>query len=266
MRFKLIDSIQKIWINSFYLQGTISLSTLLLIWEFVSRIGIVPISLFPPPSRVVFALIELLNSGELFRDISVSLWRAILGFIIGSLFGIIVGLSTGRNKVIDNYLSPIIQIFRPLPPVAIIPLVIVWFGIGEVSKLFSISFAVFFPIWINAHVGAREVPDTFLWSAKTLNSKGLHLFQRVILPSALPFILTGLRNGVSIAFVMVFVSELAGASSGIGYQIAISQLAYRMDKMIAALLCLGMLGSISDFIITWIAFKLFPWLKFQYQR
>src|SRR5439155_10912565 len=111
---------------------------------------------------------------------------------------------------------------RPLPPLAIITLVIVWFGIGEISKVFSIAFAVFFPVWINTHLGAREVPKTFIWSARTLGVKGVSILWKVIFPAAIPFVVAGLRTGVSLTFVMVFVSELAGASAGIGYKISVS--------------------------------------------
>lgn len=206
------------------------------------------------------------RSGELLRDIQASLWRALIGFCLGSVIAIFVGLLTGRIKLFSNYLSPLIQLLRPLPPVAIIPLVIVWFGIGEVSKIFSISFAVFFPVWINTHVGVRDIPKTFLWSAHTLKIRGLAILWKVIFPAALPFIVAGLRTGISIAFIMVFVSELAGASSGIGYQIYSSQLAYRMDRMIAALVLLGLFGALADIGLLAIIRLVFPWLKLSGQK
>lgn len=247
-------------------QGSLSIIVILIVWEIVSRIGVVPTALFPPPTQVVAAWVEMARSGELLRDIQSSVWRAVIGFVLGSIVGITVGLATGRIPVIQNYLYPLIQLLRPLPPVAIIPLVIVWFGIGEVSKLFSISFAVFFPVWINTHLGVRDIPKTFLWSAQTLKVRGAAVLWKVIFPSALPFIVAGLRNGISLAFIMVFVSELAGASSGIGYQIYVSQLAYRMDRMIAALILLGVFGAIADLGLIRIVWRLFPWLKFLGQK
>lgn len=240
---------------------SLSILVFLLMWEAIARAGFASRALFPPPSQVLAAFLELVRSGEMLRDVRISTWRALIGFALGGTAGIIVGLVTGRIEWLDNYCSPVIQLFRPLPPVAIIPLVIVWFGIGEISKIFSIAFAVFFPVWINTHLGAREVPRAFVWSAATMGVNGLAVLPKVILPSALPFVVAGLRTGVSLAFVMVFVSELAGASAGVGYQISVSYLAYRVDRMMAALLVLGLLGATSDILLTRFCWRLFPWLK-----
>jgi ABC-type nitrate/sulfonate/bicarbonate transport system permease component len=243
-------------------QTTVAIIFFLSAWEAVSRLAFIHISLFPPPTRVLAALIEMARSGELSRDVTASLWRAACGFAIGSVVGIVVGLLTGRIAPLNNYLSPIIQLLRPLPPVAIIPLVIVWFGIGEISKLFSISFAVFFPVWINTHLGAHGTPKTYIWSAHALGVRGLTVLWKVIFPSALPFVTAGLRTGVAVAFVMVFVSELAGASAGIGYQISVSHLAYRVDRMIAALAVLGLFGASADWLLTRTLWFAFPWLRY----
>jgi ABC-type nitrate/sulfonate/bicarbonate transport system permease component len=233
----------------------------MLIWEGLSRSGFVQRSLFPPPTSVAKALVEMNGTGELVRDIRASLWRAIVGFAIGSLAAMVAGLLTGRIVVLDSFISPVLQLFRPVPPVAMIPLIIVWFGIGELSKLFAISFAVFFPVWINTHLGARQVPEAFIWSARTLNVKGAATLRKVIFPSALPIIFAGLRTGIAVAFVMVFVSELAGASAGIGYQISISHLAYRVDRMLAALVVLAGLGASADFALSRCLWLMFPWLR-----
>jgi len=243
--------------------GRISLSIVafLMLWEGIARSGFTNSSLFPPPTRVIAAFAEMAQSGELVRDVRASLWRAVIGFAVGSAVAIIFGILTGRIEKFENYISPLIQVFRPLPPVAIIPLVIVWFGIGEVSKIFSIAFAVFFPVWINTHLGARDVPKTFIWSASTLGVKGFSVLWRVIFPAALPFVVAGLRTGVSLAFVMVFVSELSGASAGIGYQISVSYLAYRVDRMMAALVMLGLFGAGADLLLSRFTWFLFPWLR-----
>lgn len=244
----------------------ISITSFLVCWEAIARAQLIHISLLPPPTYVARALIEMALGGDLLRDVQASLWRALIGFVIGSAIGIAVGVITGRISIIDHYLSPLILLFRPLPPVAIIPLVIIWFGIGEMSKIFSISFAVFFPVWVNAHIGASQVPRTFLWSAQTLNVRGLAVLWKVILPGALPFVVAGLRTGIAVAFIMVFVAELAGASAGVGYQISVSQLAYRVDRMIAALIVLGVLGAGADILLTRLIRKTFPWLQLSRQN
>ena len=152
---------------------------LLIFLEAISRSGIVNITLFPPPSAWALALIEMVKSGELVRDVATSLWRIIAGLTIGSVIGILAGLATGRVRAVDNALSPIFNIIRAFPPVAIIPLVIVWFGIGEPAKLFSISFAVFFPVWISSHTGARNVPQNYLCAAKSLSCTTYRKFTKI---------------------------------------------------------------------------------------
>ena len=155
---------------------------LIMAWEGVSRAEFVNPRLFPPPSRVVVALTEWAQTGELFRDVGTSLWRVLLGFIIGGTIGTVTGTLTGCFSLFRRYLSPVIQVLRPLPPVAIIPLVIVWLGIGDTAKLFSISFGVFFPVWINTHVGASAVPLPYLRSARLLSRSRVRIAFRVVLP------------------------------------------------------------------------------------
>jgi NitT/TauT family transport system permease protein len=234
---------------------------LLIFLEAISRSGIVNITLFPPPTVWGLAFLEMAKNGELLRDVATSLWRVIAGLAIGSSIGILAGFATGRIKMLDNMLSPILNILRAFPPVAIIPLVILWFGIGESAKLFSISFAVFFPVWISSHMGASNIPHNYLRAAKSLSCGAGRKFIKVIFPAAMPFIITGVRIGISIAFILVFVAELAGASSGIGYQIALSQSIYRIDRMIAALIVLGTLGAFTDFLFTSTVRKYFPWVS-----
>lgn len=232
------------------------------LWEIISRSGFVNPSLFPPPSKVAVALWEMIISGILFSDLRDSLWRLLAGLFIGSAIGVVFGLLTGRIKSFATALSPIIQILRPLPPVAIIPLIIVWFGIDDGAKIFSIAFAVFFPVWINTHIGALQIPRVFLWGAKLLTNSQIKILRDVVFPAALPFIIAGIRIGIASAFIMVFVSELSGASSGIGFRISISHLAYRIDEMIAALVVLGILGAIADQLFVFGTRKFFPWIKF----
>src|SRR3989338_5242121 len=235
---------------------------LIALWEFVSRSGFVNPALFPPPSQVAVALWEMITSGTLFSDLRDSLWRLLAGLFFGSAIGVLFGLLTGRIKSFAIALSPIIQILRPLPPVAIIPLVIVWFGIDDGAKIFSIAFAVFFPVWINTHIGAQQIPQAFLWGAKLLTNSLAKIFREVVFPAALPFTIAGIRTGIAVAFIMVFVAELAGASSGLGYRISITHLVYRIDEMIAALIMLGALGAIADQLFVFGTRKLFPWIKF----
>jgi ABC-type nitrate/sulfonate/bicarbonate transport system permease component len=234
----------------------------LIIWEIVSRLKVVNPLLFPAPSVIFSALIDWAVNGGMWDDVKASFWRMLAGFIIGGSIGISLGMLTARIKFLNLSLSPTIQLLRPLPPVAIIPIVIVWLGIGDTAKVFSISFAVFFPVWINTHIGASSVSRIYLWSSQTLCKSKLKKMLKVFIPATLPSIIAGLRTSISIAFIMVYVSEIAGASKGIGYQISVYHLAYRIDKMMAALLVLAVAGAVTDFLFTRIVRIVFPWTKF----
>lgn len=235
--------------------------TLLVLWESAVRSQVVSGSLFPAPTVVLSALFDMLFKGDLLLAAAKSSLRAVCGFVLGALAGVFAGVVTGRASWGRDYFYPVIQMLRPLPPVAIIPLVLVWFGIGELYKILSISFAVFFPVWLNTHVGAQSIPEAYLWSAQTLKVKGFSALIRIVLPGSLPLILAGMRAGVAVAFIMVFVSELAGASAGLGYEISANQLAYRMDRMVAALAMLALLGAGADFLLNQWFKAMFPWMK-----
>src|ERR1700704_6627720 len=205
-----------------FLLRALPIALLLVLWELASRFAVSNSALFPPPSRVAMAVRVWSRSGELSRDLKASALRLLVGFLGGGVAGIAAGLATGRSKIADAILGPGVQAVPPLPPRAIIPLVIVWFGIGDGAKIFSTSFAVFFPTWINTHLGASSIPLEYLRSAQLLTRSRWAKVLYVVLPASLPFIVAGLRNSIAVAFVMVYVNELAGASSGLGYQISIS--------------------------------------------
>ncbi|OGJ57519.1 hypothetical protein A2881_03685 [Candidatus Peribacteria bacterium RIFCSPHIGHO2_01_FULL_55_13] len=234
---------------------------LLFVWEIISRSAVINPLLFPPPSLVALALWELIRNGVLIVDAAVSLWRVLAGLSIGILLGVSTGLLTGRMQTLDSVMSPAINFLRPLPPVAIIPIVIVWLGIDDAAKIFSIALAVFFPVWLNTHIGAQRVVQEYLWSAELLTRSKFTIFSRVVLPAALPFIVAGVRTAISTAFIMVFVSELAGAQSGLGYRISITQLAYRVDQMMAGLVVLALFSALCDRVFTRTVLRLFPWLS-----
>ncbi|MBI5036398.1 ABC transporter permease [Candidatus Micrarchaeota archaeon] len=234
----------------------------LFLWEALARSGLVSIALFPPPTRVFSALFALLSEGFML-DILASIKRALAGLVLGSFLGVLIGLATGRISFVDKNLSPILHIFRALPPVALIPLFIVWFGIGDSSKVLSIALAVLFVAWLNTHIGAQRVPVHYIRAASMLTKSGggLKTMKDVVFPATLPFSIAGIRNGIAIAFIMVYVSELAGASQGIGYWIEVSQMTYAIDKMVAALAVLGLLAAATDTAFVKLTQRVFPWMQ-----
>jgi ABC-type nitrate/sulfonate/bicarbonate transport system permease component len=152
---------------------------------------------------------------------------------------------------------------RGIPAIAIIPFVLIWFGLGEGSKIAVITWAVFFPVWLNVHLGVRGVPVKYVWIAESLGANGRGILVSVILPAALPAIIAGMRTGIGIAYVALFGAEMTGALAGIGYRIYSSYTVYRVDVMVADLIALGVLAALTDALFAWFARSVFPWIAVQ---
>ncbi len=240
----------------------ISISFVLVFWEYCSRNNVFPPLLFPAPSRILQVLIELFISGSILLDIVQSSWRVLCGYTLGSLAGCVIGIITGNFAWSDKVLSPLMQSLRPLPPVALIPLFILWFGIDTSAKIIMIACAVVFPVWINTHIGCSRNDTQWEECGRLLCHSKLERVFRINIPAAAPFILTGMRSGTALACVMVFVSELTGSSNGIGYRISLAQLSYRTDEMVAILVILGIGGALLDKGLQCISRFLFPWIKY----
>ncbi|MFU0506289.1 ABC transporter permease [Pseudaminobacter sp. NGMCC 1.201702] len=241
------------------LLGIVGTAAFFILWEVVARLEFVNPALLPPPSRVVAAAYELVVSGELMRHLAASIWRALLGFLFGSVTGIAVGIATARMPVFRHMSDPLLQMFRAIPSIAFVPLAIFWFGIGETSKVFLIAWGVFFPIWVNTFLGVRDCNPLLMRAASTLGAGRLQMLWSVILPGALPLILAGLRISLAVALVLLVAAELAGATAGVGYFIQISAQVFRVDQMFVGLLTLGLLGFCADLLFVTAVQLLFPW-------
>jgi len=233
----------------------------LLLWQALDEFKIINPILIPPPTKVFTAIIEWAKSGELFTDFYTSIWRGIAGLLIGSAIGVLLGLITGRNSRMNLILTPILNVFKAFPPVAMLPIFITFFGIGDFSKIFSISFATIFPLWVNTHLGSSSIPIEFIRSATLLSQSRSKIFFKIIIPASMNSIIAGFRISIAISFIMLYVSELAGASSGLGYQISSSHLSYRIDKMFGALIVLGLTASMIDLISNRVIKYFFPWVQ-----
>ena len=233
----------------------------LLLWEFISKSGFFNINLFPPPTNVFRAFLESLVTGEFFSDISVSLIRAIFGFAIGSMIGICLGILTGRITIFRLTIGQIAHFLRNIPSIAFVPLAIIWFGIGEASKILLVMWGVIFPVWISTHQGMINVERYHVWAIKSLGANKIQTLKEVILPSSIPFIVSGMRIGIAIAFITLVAAEMAGAFSGVGYRILTSHLVFRVDKMLLGIVTLGIMGLIADRFYVIAIKKIFPWVE-----
>lgn len=230
-------------------------------WQSIVSVGVVSQALFPSPVQVLNSQLQWFFSGQLLTDVFASFWRMAFGLVLGSTLGVLIGLLMGQIFFSEETIAPIFHILRAFPPVAIIPLVIVWFGIGDTAKIFSIAFAVFFPVWLSAFLGSKSIHRDYLRVAKLFSKSKTKTFFRVIIPATTPFLVNGVRIGIATAFIMVFVSELAGASTGLGYRIALAQITYQIDLMVAGLMVLGIFAAGTDHLFVFFSRKLFPWVE-----
>ena len=250
---KLLASRSSFWLTASTILCVVSL------WQIISSLPTSSPRIIPSPVQIVSALIEMMLDGRLFRDAIYSIARALVGFALGSTAAILCGVMTGRNEVVRKSLGQIIHLLRPVPAISIVPLAIIWFGLGEGSKVFTVFWGVFFPVWVSTHVGVSSVNIEYIWVAQSLGATRWAIFLEVILPGAATAILAGMRAGISIAFICLVAAEMAGASIGLGFRISISHLTFRVDQMIAAIAMLGMLGALADKLFINATHKLFPW-------
>lgn len=222
-----------------------SLVFTLLIWYVLSTF-VFNTKLVPPPGAVFTALWGMVTSLELFEHIGASLKRIVIGFVLGTVLGIVGGAIIGRVSLLESLVDPPMTVLRQIPPVAIIPLAIVWFGIGETSRYFVIFYGVLIVVLINTAVGVKGTPEIRLRAARCLGAGHLRIFFTVVLPSAVPYILTAMRLGLGFSFAAVVAAEIIAANSGIGYLIMQSRFLLQIDRMFVGLLVLGVLGAATD--------------------
>lgn len=237
----------------------LSLGVALLVWWAVSLSGAVSPDLFPPPQAVWFAAIELYQDGLLFEDLRASLGRAAVGFTIGATLGVGLGLLTSRTRFFRLALNPVLSLCRPIPAIAIVPVAIVWFGIGDASKYFVISYAVLLTVWLATHHGMEHVPETYIRASRSLGAPMFREFFQVVIPAAAPHIVAGLRMGAALAFLSLVAAELTGAASGIGYRLQEARQYLRMDRMFVGLAQLGLLGAALDYVFLVLSRRLVHW-------
>ncbi|MGC5780017.1 ABC transporter permease [Methylobacterium sp. NFXW15] len=245
------------------LRGALVPVALLLLWEVMSRTGAVSPVVLPPPSAVAAkwwaglqpalpynpeegSYWSWLLSGEMPHDAVSSLGRVLAGFAIGAGLAVPIGLLLGTSDKLYGLFNPLLQVLRPIPPIAYIPLAIVWFGLGNPPALFLIALGTFFPVLVNTIAGVRQVDSIYIRAARNLGAGRWTMFRRVILPAASPFVLAGMRIGIGTAFIVVIVAEMIAVSDGLGYRILEAREYMWSDKIIGGMLTIGILGLIID--------------------
>ena len=219
---------------------------ILLVWQLACVSGFVPARVMPAPTDVALAGWKLLRSGELVQNIWVSFWRASVGFGIGGSIGFAFGLANGLSELSSKLTDTTLQMVRNVPHLALIPLVILWFGIDESAKLFLVALGVFFPIYLNTLHGIRTVDPQLIEMGRIYGMSNGQLFRRVIFPGALPSIFVGVRFALGIMWLTLIVAETIAASSGLGYMAMQAREFMQIDIVVLSILIYALLGKVAD--------------------
>src|SRR5438132_821210 len=226
------------------LAGAGLLLVVLVVWQLAALRGLPSYLLGPLEILKHFA--AALGSQELYEHAAASLLRALPGFAIGTLLGIALGLAAGIARSFDELLSPLVFLTYPVPKIVMLPVFMLWFGIGDLSKILIIALACFYPTFINAYYGARATPRILVWSARNMGAGEALIFRRVVVPAAAPMIFAGLRVSLALSFIVMFATEMINARSGLGFLIRAAESGLRFDLMYVSLLSIAILGYVGD--------------------
>lgn len=233
----------------------------LAIWELVTRSGAVEARFFPPPSTIVDTFISSLGSGEYWHHLRMTLSRVAVGFVIGAVPGVCLGLLMGLVPLVRAFCQPIITLTFPIPKLAVLPLFILIFGLGEGSKYAVLAVAVFYMVVINTAAGVANIEKTYIDVGHNFNASRLMMIRDVALPGALPLIMTGLKLGIGVAMLVIVGVEFVGASSGIGYMIWNSWQIFAVDVMYVGLITTAILGFLFSWLFDLVEWVLIPWRR-----
>jgi len=243
--------------------GLVLPAAVVALWQTVATMGWVNPQVLPSPLAVAEKWIAYLLplqpyepaagswlhwavSGELITDSLSSLYRVVVGFLIGGGLALPLGLAMGMSNRVYDWFNVLVQMVRPIPPIAYIPLSMLWFGLGNPPAVFLIALGAFFPVLMNTIAGVRQVDGIYIRAARNLGASGLTMFSRVILPAAVPYILSGVRIGIGTAFIVVIVAEMVAVNNGLGFRILEAREYFWSDKIIAGMITIGLIGLAID--------------------
>lgn len=215
--------------------------------------------LIPTPLQVLAVGVEMARSGDLFRDIAASMYRVVLGFVVAAIAGVGLGVLITRSKLAESLLEPVLEMFRPVPSLAFLPLLVLWFGIGETSKVVFIAYATFFPIFTATRLGMRQIDGVLIRAAQSMGASRTDIFRYVELPAASPSILSGLRMGFGMAFFVIVAAEYIAADSGLGFTINNSRTYFDVPRMLLGAIVIGIIGFIINTVLSRFERRILRW-------
>ncbi|RDI63652.1 ABC transporter permease [Nocardia pseudobrasiliensis] len=241
------------------LKPSLAIGVFLALWELAPRLGLVDEVFLPPFSTVLHAAAELIRNGQMWEHVSTSLARSVAGFALALITAVPVGVAIAWYRPVAAFLSPVLELFRNTAALALLPVFILILGIGETSKIALVVYASFFPILLNTITGVRTVDPLLIKSAVSLGFSPLRLFQKVVLPAAVPAIFTGLRMAASASILVLIAAEMVGARAGLGYLITAAQQNFAIPDMYAGIVAISLVGLAFNGVLVTIERRLSRW-------
>jgi NitT/TauT family transport system permease protein len=239
--------------------SVIGIVGILVLWEVICQLELVPPLFLPSPSSILLAGWDMLTSGELHENVLASLFRIAVGYAVGAVCGFVFGLLLGFSRWVDAVLTPIVYSIYPIPKIALLPLIILWLGIGETPKFTMIALGVFFPVVINTYSGVKNVDPIWIKAAVTFGSSHLNVIRKVILPGALPMIFAGLKLAAGTSLLLLVSAEMIAAQQGLGSMILHYGNLMITTNLMVGVLILSLLGLLFNRGLQWLEHKLLPW-------
>lgn len=241
------------------MRGFVGIGCLLLAWELLANVGLVNAVLLPAPSTLFGAARDLIVSGVLFRHVAASIERVLVGFLLASIVGMCLGVVLGWFRVAADFVKPIVEALRPIPPIAWTPLAILWFGVGNAPSYFLVFIGAVFPVFVSTFSAVRNIERTQINAALCLGATPTMLIFDILIPGALPVIFPGLRIALGVGWMCVVAAELIAAQSGLGYLIQQSRLLLQTQVVVVGMITIGLIGYAMNGVMTLIERRLVPW-------
>lgn len=239
--------------------GAVSIAAVLVGWEGLGRSGLVAPLFLPPLSDVLVEGATMAGSGELLGHLGASLWRMLWGFVAGAALGVGLGLAMGISHRVDDLTHPLVAGAYPIPKIALLPLFILWLGLGEATKVAVIAMGVFFPVLVNTRAGVKNVSPLLIQAAVSLGSGRAHIARKVLLPASLPTIFAGLKLGAGAALLLLVTAEMIAADRGIGFMILSAANLMQTTRLLFGILLLAAMGLLSNWLLDRLEKALVPW-------
>jgi len=248
------------------IRGLLSIIGLLVVWEAAVRFHFVEAFALTSPTMIVQDMAHLIATGELQRHIAASMTRILAGYSVALVAGVFVGVLMGWFKLLDDFIDPIVEVFRPVSPLAILPLAILWLGIGQASKVFVVAYGCVFPIMLNTYAGVRSVPRSTIEAARIMGARPDEMLRKVVLPHSLPLIMTGARISFAVSLIVIIAAEMVAADTGLGYMILTAQQTFHTSDLFAGIVTIAIIGFVGDRLLRLLRARLCPWYVESEQR